>query len=185
MMKLVKVLGLTAMISVASAQVAMAGGSVSLFGAGVLPQSIDLGSTASIDGKFGFGGGLIGELMVSPRAGIELGGIYLARKVGVSFGGTELMEVSGKTIYVPVAVRFHPNRILSLQAGGFADASIESDGDVNYGLQGGLRISVPVSGSAALFAEGRYNYGLKDYAGFKHSDLVLAMVGLTFGGLGR
>jgi hypothetical protein len=186
MMKLVKVLGLIAMISVVTSQSAMAGGSFSVFGAGVLPKSIGDSATFQLTGKFGFGGGAIGELMLSPRAGLEAGAIYLQRKYGATFLGVESTSTTSfSSIHIPVGLRLHANRVVSLQLGGFYDYSLETDGDANFGVQGGLRLSAPVSGSTALFVEGRYNMGLKEISGEKISDLALVMVGLTFGGAMR
>lgn len=177
------------LVGLVSSSAAFAGSSFSIVGAGVLPQSQDLGTDPASGGairqvgKLGYGAGALAELRMTHHLGLEVGGIYLLRKYGSTIGGTDSGTTDlSRSVYIPVGLRIHPNPTITLQGGGFYDVSVESGGGSNYGIQGGLRLAFRAGNSSSFFVEGRYNLGLKDHGGgFKASDLVLAMVGLTFG----
>jgi hypothetical protein len=181
MTNLTKVLGLLVLVSVLTGQAAHAGAMFSVYGSGVLPQTVSLGGGVDVKGKVGFGGGAMIEGMLNPTIGAELGAMYLARQFTLEAGGVSADFPSVASIFVPAGLRVHANRYLSIEGGGFFDYSLETGNDINYGVQGGLRLSIPMGASSSLFFEGRYDLGLKDFSGTKRSDLVLALVGLTFG----
>jgi hypothetical protein len=169
-----------------SSPCAHAVGGFSLFGAGVLPKTVDIGDSGSgdtrITGKLGFGAGFLAETWIARRLGIEAGAAYLDRKYGRTVGGVDSgTTASSDSILMPAGLRWHAGRHLSLELGGFYDHSLESGGSDNYGVQGGLRISLPLGHANSLFAEGRYDLGLKDFGGTKESDVLFALVGITFG----
>jgi hypothetical protein len=158
---------------------------------GVLPKSTSFthqGVEISAKGKLGFGGGALFGTRFSPYWGIEAGTIFLQRNytesgefVGIPFS----VDVVSQAVHFPLGLRIYLGSLLSLQAGGFYDSSLESDTGSNYGVQAGVRLSLPLTQSIAFFAEGRHHQGLKDQGGIKVSDLAFALVGITFGTLSK
>jgi hypothetical protein len=160
---------------------------------GVLPANTNLtyqGIAVTATGKLGLGYGALVGTRFSPYWGIETGTIYVQRnytETGEFLGTQFSLDVNTKAFHFPLGIRIYLGNLLSLEAGGYFESSPDSDSEsgTNYGVQGGLRFSLPLSKSAALFAEARYNQGLKDYGGYKTSDLVFALVGVTFGTLSK
>ena len=194
---------------------AHAGVRFSLVGVGNLPlASANLnGAVITLSGKLTYGGGALIELPLGPRLGLELGGLYLKRRYDSDLsasGVTSRFELN--TIEVPVALKIWLHRAFFLSLGGYVSSIFgevtESDpasglsaaGTVsdlrqrplNYGAMGGLGLSLPLGGSVALRAEGRYQYALQNSFddeliassstnSLKYSE-VHAFVGLTIGG---
>ena len=189
MKKLKKILVLAGLMVVASGVSSTSHASVkfSVFGSGVYPQTVSgdiLGVSSEFKGKLGFGGGAALEVMLGQKVGLEFGGTYMIRKIDFTALGATT-ELERKAVYIPAGLRIHLSRAFSIQLGGFYDLNLESADDPYYGLQGGVRVDIPLGGTTSLFVDARYNYSLKEVSGFKFNDLVLASVGIAFGGKGK
>ena len=104
--------------------------------------------------KSGYGGGLLLGFRLVPRLSFETGGVFVA--------------ASPHSVYVPVDLRFHLTRHISLSGGGYFQHFSESGVSMNRGLEGGLRLSF-----GHLFLDGRYLAGA--------NSSVMGMLGIVLG----
>lgn len=146
--------------------------------------SNELGET--VKGDLGYGGGLLFELPMSKSVGLELGGIFLKRKVkGITSvdesGAIVSGSTDGKILNAPAALRFTVGRVFSFHAGGFYERAFEDGGSYDYGATAGFRLNIPTR-AGAFFIEPRYNHGLKKEDGSTiNNKVVLGLVGFSFG----
>jgi hypothetical protein len=139
------------------------------------PSVSEDGFTSSVSGGLGYTLGISADL---PMITASVLFSRLSAKATVSGGGLSLSQSSTyKIIQVPVHYSIGLGGV-SVGVGGFMDYSLEDDqgSNANYGLSAGARMGLPMSG---LFAQGLFNYGLKDMDGAKqHTALVL--IGYNF-----
>lgn len=178
------------------APAAQAGTRFSVFGDGTFSKVKTTG-VADPSTLMGFGGGAQVEFGFGPVAGLEIGGVYLSRKMGTSAASTTFTYIQ-----IPVQVRYWIGKYFGLGVGGYYAIPIgdikNSDGTTatyaasgfkksDFGLIGSVGFNIPLSASAALFAEGRYALGLADQLAtsvpgitVKWND-IQALVGFRFG----
>ncbi|RZA03489.1 MAG: hypothetical protein EOP11_16050 [Proteobacteria bacterium] len=169
-----------ALLSGAAAQ---AQTNLSLVADGNFAQNVAGGGANSGDRALGIGGGLLLESRSSPNFGVEVGGLYHARKFSAG-------NYTTNAIQVPLLLRFYLSNYISLGLGGFfeygvGDAYNGSDvNKTNYGAMGSLGIYIPVGATTKFVIDGRYGYGLKDISDgpfdIKTRDIQI-LAGLRFG----
>jgi hypothetical protein len=196
-----------AVAAISFGSIAQAGIRLSAVGAGstTRPMVKSVTGTTFNLWKYGYGGGLLGEIGIGPRFGFELGAFYSLRKFGMTVSGTDF-DMSAYYAEVPVLVRYWLGRYIGLGAGGYVASgvgdmrvatggvsAISTFGDnsfkrVDYGLVGSLQIDIPMGSSAGLIFDGRYQYGLANVldgaaagSSIKYTDIV-GLVGIRFGG---
>ena len=130
--------------------------------------------TIKVEGKLGYGAGLLIESAPAKVIGIEFGAAYLKRQYKLTVpAGLRVNSADEDTwVHLPLGTRVHLG-LLSIAAGGFYEIGLD-DQDANYGAWAGLRTDF-----GPIFIEGRYLAGLKDYDGVKQND-IFVMLGLSF-----
>jgi hypothetical protein len=171
-----------ALLSGASAQ---AQTNLSLVADGNFAQDVDSGGGTSGDRALGIGGGLLLETRSSPNFGIEVGGLYHARKFG-----TGNVNYTLNAVQVPLLFRLYLSNYISLGLGGFFEYGVgdayagNNVNKTNYGAMGSLGIYIPVGATTKFIIDGRYGYGLKDISdgpfNIKTRDIQI-LAGLRFG----
>jgi outer membrane protein W len=179
---------------------AWAGPSFSLVGDAIYSKPYGTGVSADTKAKIGYGGGLLAEFRLSPRVGMELGGLYLMR----NFHSNGALLTS-TVVQAPLLFRYWFGRVVSMGLGGYYSTAIgdnvksKVDGtttDVaysslgfkktDYGAVGSLGFSFRLSNSAAFLIDARYTYGLADIDTNTEKDRYQdahLLIGLRFGGM--
>lgn len=134
-------------------------------------------------GRVGYGGGLLGDFGSNGILGIETGAIYTVRKINYTTSGTSIPGGTQDQVHIPVVALIGFNSLFSLIAGGFDEVPTGGDPhNNNYGVEGGLRLSVPIGGGTEFLADARYAHGFAVEPGdYRTNDLHL-LIGLGFGG---
>ncbi len=164
-------------------------------------------SASASSSKLGLGGGALIDFVWLPQWRIEVGGLYVTRKIDFT-GESSPQTQQGSGIQIPVLLRYNFNRFISFGAGGYytrfignlsetsdstgvtANASYSANGlnDSEFGLVGSLAIHVPITYTMDLTVDGRYLYGLTNLvsdsaitgeSSEKYRDFQ-ALIGLTF-----
>lgn len=171
----------------------------SIVGAGLYGKPTTSGIANTYKEKLGFGGGLLMELKLGAKGGLELGALYLQRWYDDTVSGAT-NTITATYIQAPLLLRFWLNPTISLGAGGyfasgygklkrgsesltFSDYGIKPQ---DYGVIGALGFSFRLGGSTALLIDGRYTLGLANMANasglsFKTTSID-GLIGLRFGG---
>lgn len=169
-----------------------------LVGSSNASQLLGLGSSRTLS----WGAGLLLEAPINPTVGIELGGMFVARRFGIA---NNLLGVTRSipTLMVPLEARIWLGNIFSIAAGGFAAFQLSAPTDeasiggtplgsfslgsrqgTAWGLTGALTLNVATVDKAGIFLEGRYSRGLSNSASdgiFQESiDDLLLMAGARF-----
>ncbi|MEN9723039.1 MAG: hypothetical protein RJB38_1025 [Pseudomonadota bacterium] len=145
-----------------SAAYAIPGLDFGIMGGATLNTSSNLGS-----GSGGLGYSFGPSLGVGP---LEVSALYT--NLTTDFGS---ISTNRKSWDIPVLMRFGAGPV-GLGLGGFYSITTGSGTSDNYGATASLRMGIPGMG---LFADGRYNLGLKDFSGAHISSAAL-MIGLNF-----
>ncbi len=178
---------------------AEAGPRFSIVGAGDYSKGTETHFSGTMAAKLGYGGGALVEFRLGAKAGLEVGALYLQRKMDNTVSGTAT-TITFTAIEAPVILRFWLNPMISLGAGGYYaqgyDKIKDSTGGAatypdyslllgDYGVVGVLGFNFKLGNSVALLIDGRYTLGLADTssitgAAFKYTDMQ-GLVGLRFG----
>lgn len=128
----------------------------------------------SVKGKPGYGGGVIADLGLA-FSSLEIGALYLNRKYETTLLGVTT-TTTDSVLHVPVMLRL--GTLLTFGVGAYLDVPLDDDTESDYGLTAGPRIGI-----GPIFADARFNYGLKstDILGQSlHHMELLFLVGYTF-----
>jgi hypothetical protein len=125
-------------------------------------------------GQLGYGGGVLVDFGLAVSS-VEVGALYLNRKFETTVLGTTTQS-SESVLHIPAMMRF--GSLLTLGLGAYLDLPLGNGAQSDYGLTAGPRL-----GFGPIFADARFNYGLKssDFFGqsLHHMELLL-LVGYTF-----
>lgn len=149
---------------------------VSAVGALNLSSLNGTGGGVSGGSQTGYGGGALLDLGLGSSFSVELGGLYVQRNTAAD---------STSAIEVPVLLRYHVFRFLSLGAGMYWASQSAAPADLqnyDFGLAGSLALSCPIFQGVALMADGRYLYGLYNVAAIGSSNYrdIQVLAGIRF-----
>lgn len=135
-------------------------------------------------GRMGYGGGLLGDFGVSHALGVETGALYTVRKINYTTSGTDIPGGTQDQVHIPLVALIGFNNIVSLVAGGFDEVPVGGDPhNNNYGLEGGLRLTVPLgAGGTQFLADARYAHGFAVQPGDYRTNDVHLLIGFSIGG---
>ena len=107
-------------------------------------------------GGFGIGGGgILAELRLGSKVGLELGALYESQMLNTTTSGN---------IVAPLSLRIWFGHILTFSGGGYVDYQLNNlpanMSALDYGLRGTSGVNIPMSSKLNLIAEGGYKYGL-------------------------
>lgn len=137
------------------------------------------GTAVTTTAANGIKGGAVLGLGLGSSVEFEFGVLYSQRKFGYDAAGIPI-TITTPGLEMPIGLRLHLGQYFSLVGGGYVgygmgnikvealgitqEASYAEQGyeTLDYGVQGGLAIHIPMGKSAALVLEGRYLLGLQD-----------------------
>ncbi|MBS1958211.1 MAG: outer membrane beta-barrel protein [Bdellovibrionales bacterium] len=125
-------------------------------------------AAGEVKGGLGFGGGILLDMGIGGN-GFEVGALYLSRKFNTTVLGVETSSSNGY-IEIPAMIRF--GTLTTFGVGAFYDIPMDSGYNSDFGLTAGVRLAL----GPKIFADARFNYGLKDNSG--HSQNALLLLGL-------
>jgi hypothetical protein len=180
----------------------------SVFGTGSITQlaGTNLPDPTFKSGELGIGAGSAIEFPVGRTVGIEVGLLYLKRRLTQEFSNAGIVYADTNYLYIPVLMRLHFGKVLSLVAGayianGFGNVKmINASGSVvegtfgdaqivkpDLGITAGLGINIPIRPFLQLIMEGRYSHGIVNVgtaipvdAIVNYTDII-GLFGIQFG----
>ena len=178
-----RVLGLTLALGLLASASSHAMVGVSLVGAGTFsaPDVKDTnGITVPYKSKLGLGGGGLVDIWFAHRTSLEVGVLYLKAKQEATISGFDT-TTEFTVIQVPILVRFHLMRYLSIGVGGYvareqgdvaytatsggtttSGTSAYTNTKTDYGAEASLGLKIPMGMMSSILIDGRYIYGMKD-----------------------
>ncbi len=131
-------------------------------------------STGADPQKNGFGLGFGYEMRLVGKVGLDFSLIYTKRNL------TQIGQSLGNYLDVPVLLRWHLGKVLSLGAGGFYSLPLSGFGNTIYGVAGDLKLAIAIGRSMAFFIQPQARYDFSN-AGTQQMNLFCGLVGLQFG----
>ena len=152
-----------------------------VFGTSFSSQTHTETASAKSATEVGYGFGVMANFILSPSFSLETGLYYAPRVVGfesTASGSPGYRQETYHALELPVMGRFWIGKVFSVGVGGytslgvgdvtvvgsrlgFADDSIQTK-SLDYGLLTGVQFRIPVTNSANLVFDTRYQYGLRD-----------------------
>lgn len=194
--KVLTVIGMSFVVLVNRSALAGVGFSVVGAGSYSLPSS-----SSTVSSKIGFGGGALLDFSLGPKVGIELGGLYMLRKFGLTVSTVNFTAVA-PAVQIPVVLRLHLLPALSIGAGGYAAMGMgnvtftsgateivdtyANNGlkTLDYGLLGSIGLNIKLASAFSFILDSRFLFGLAEQSdstgSVKYRELQ-GLAGFRFG----